>query len=311
MDANPASGARVADPYVQRITDRVHAYIQPDGGWCLNNAGIVIGEDQVLLIDTAATAKRTFALRDAVTELTNAPVRSVVNTHHHGDHTHGNYVFADTATIIGHEQCAPGIQAEGKLLEQLWPAVEWGEIERVVPTETFDTSVTVDVGGVSVEVIHIPASHTVSDSVVWLPEQRVLFTGDLVFSGGTPFVLMGSVSGSLAALGTLRAFEPEVIVAGHGQVVAGVSELDAMERYLTWLAELAAEAHARGLSPLEAAQAADLGEFARLHNSERLAGNLHRAYAEVEGAEPGAQLDLGAAIVDIANYGGGMPECLA
>jgi cyclase len=136
------AGVRVADPYVQKITERVHAYIQPDGGWCLNNAGIVIGDEQVLLIDTAATTKRTFALRDAVGELTGAPIRTVVNTHHHGDHTHGNYVFADTATIIGHEQCAAAIQAEGSLLEQLWPAVEWGEIERVVPTETFSASTT-------------------------------------------------------------------------------------------------------------------------------------------------------------------------
>lgn len=310
MNAIP-SGARVADPYVQKITDRVHAYIQPDGGWCLNNAGVVIGDEQVLLIDTAATARRTFALRDAISELTDVPVRTVVNTHHHGDHTHGNYVFADTATIIGHERCAPGIQAEGKLLEQLWPAVEWGEVERVVPNETFTDRVVVDVGGIVAEIIHVPASHTVSDSVVWLPEQRVLFTGDLVFSGGTPFILMGSLTGSLAALGALREFDPLVIVAGHGKVT-DVSELDAAETYLMWLTELAAETHSRGLSPLEAAMSADLGAFAHLHNPERLAANLHRAYAELDGAEPGAALNLGAAIVDIVTYGGGaMPECLA
>jgi cyclase len=304
------TGARVAEPYLQKITDRVHAYIQPDGGWCLNNAGIVIGDEQVLLIDTAATAKRTFALRDAIASLTDAPVRTVVNTHHHGDHTHGNYVFADTATIIGHELCAPGIQAEGKLLEQLWPAVEWGEIERVVPDQTFSEKVTLDVDGIVAEVIHIPASHTVGDSVVWLPEQRVLFTGDLIFSGGTPFILMGSLAGSLAAVSKLRDFDPSVIVAGHGQVT-DVSAIDATENYLAWLAQYSADAHARGLSPLEAAQRADLGAFAQLHNAERLVANLHRAYAELDGAAPGAALDLGAAIVDIANYGGGMPECLA
>lgn len=309
MNDSPA-GARVADPYVQKLTDRVHAYIQPDGGWCLNNAGIVIGEEQVLLIDTAATAKRAFMLRDAIGRLTEAPVRNVVNTHHHGDHTHGNYVFADTARIIGHERCGDGIRAEGKLLEQLWPYVEWGEIERVVPNETFAQSVTLDVDGITAELVHIPPSHTVSDTVVWLPEQRVLFTGDLIFSGGTPFVLMGSVSGSLAALDKLREFEPEVIVPGHGPVT-DTSGIDTAERYLTWLTEVAAQGHGRGLSPLEVAQGADLGEFAALHNGERLAANLHRAYAELEGAEPGAAIDLGAAIVDIAGYGGGMPECLA
>ena len=309
MNGTPA-GAPVADPYLQKITDRVHAYIQPDGGWCLNNAGIVIGEEQVLLIDTAATAKRTFALRDAVASLTDTPVRTVVNTHHHGDHTHGNYVFADTARIIGHERCAAGIQAEGKLLEQLWPYVEWGEIERVVPSETYDTTVTLDIDGIVAQLVHIPPSHTLSDTVVWLPEQRVLFTGDLIFSGGTPFILMGSLSGSLAALGKLREFDPLVIVAGHGPVT-DATVIDTAERYLTWLTQYAADAHARGLSPLEAAQAADLGEFAQWPESERLAGNLHRAYAEIDGAAPGGPMDLGAAIVDIANYGGGMPECFA
>ena len=304
------TGTRTADPYLKRITDRVHAYIQPDGGWCLNNAGIVLGDEQVLLIDTAATAKRTFALRDAVGSLTDAPVRTVVNTHHHGDHTHGNYVFAETATIVGHELCAASIQAEGKLLEQLWPAVEWGEFERVVPNETFEASTTRDVDGIVAEVVHIPAAHTVSDSVVWLPEERVLFTGDLIFSGGTPFILMGSLAGSRAALTTLRDFDPLVIVAGHGQVT-DVSAIDTAESYLTWLTQLAAEAHARGLSPLEAARSAELSDFAHLHNPERLVANLHRAYAELDGAAPGAALDLGAAIADIANYGGGMPECLA
>ena len=304
------ANARVADPYLQKITDRVHAYVQPDGGWCLNNAGIVVGDEQVLLIDTATSTKRTLALRDAVTSLTSAPVRTVVNTHHHGDHTRGNYVFADTARIIGHERLADGIRAEGNVFEQLWPAVEWGEYKPTVPTETFAESMTLEIDGIVTQVVHIPAAHTTNDSVVWLPEQRVLFTGDLIFSGGTPFVLLGSVSGSLAALGTLRAFDPLVIVPGHGPV-ADASVIDVAESYFTWLTELAADAHSRGLAPLEAAKTADLGEFAHLHETERLAANLHRAYAELDGAAPGAPLDLDAAILDMATYGGGMPECFA
>lgn len=306
-----ATSARVADPYLQQITDRVHAYIQPDGGWCLNNAGIVIGDDQVLLVDTAATAARSFALRDAIASLTDAPVRTLVNTHHHGDHTHGNFVFADTARIIGHELCPDEIRAQGHMLEQLWPAVEWGEIKLTVPTETFESSAALDIEGVDARLVHIPAAHTTNDTVVWLPAQRVLFSGDLIFSGGTPFVLMGSLSGSLAALGMLRAFDPLVIVPGHGPVT-DAGAIDATEQYLTWLTRIAADAYARGRSPLEAAREADLSPFAHLHNPERLAGNLHRAYAEIGGAAPGAELDLGAAIFDIAGYGDGtMPECLA
>jgi cyclase len=289
----------------------VHAYVQPDGGWCLNNAGIIVGERQVVLVDTAATAARTMALRDAVAALTDAPVGIVVNTHHHGDHTHGNYIFAPTARIIGHEHCADEIIAQGDLLEQLWPAVEWGGIEITPPSEHFTAGLTLDVDGLELQLVHIPPAHTTNDTVVWLPRQRVLFTGDLIFSGGTPFILMGSLSGSRAALEQLRAFAPEVIVAGHGPVT-DAGAIAATEDYLTWLAALARDGHARGLSPLEAAQQAELGPFAALRNPERLAGNLHRAYAELDGAIPGAPIELGPAIRDMAAYnGGGLPECLA
>jgi cyclase len=304
-------GPRVAAPYVRRVADRVHAYVQPDGGWCLNNAGIIVGDRQVVLVDTAATAARTEALRDAVASLTDAEVGIVVNTHHHGDHTNGNYLFAPTARIIGHEHCADEIVAESGLLERLWPEVEWGEIEITPPSEHFTTGLTLDVDGIEVELVHIPPAHTTNDTVVWLPQQRVLFTGDVIFSGGTPFILMGSLSGSLAALDRLRAFGPEVVVSGHGPVT-GVDEIAATERYLTWLDSLARDAHARGLSPLEAARQADLGPFATLRNPERLAGNLHRAYAELDGALPGAAIDLGAAIRDMTIHNGGrLPECLA
>jgi cyclase len=302
---------RVAAPYILRVADRVHAYVQPDGGWCLNNAGIILGERQVALVDTAATVARTLALRDAVATLTDAEVGIVVNTHHHGDHTHGNQLFAETARVIGHERCAAEVVAQGDLLERLWPAVEWGEIEVTPPTEHYATELTLDLDGIRLELVHIPVAHTTNDTVVWLPQQRVLFTGDLIFSGGTPFILMGSLSGSLAALDRLRAFAPEVIVPGHGPVT-DAGAIDNTERYLTWLADLARDAHTRGLSPLEAAKEADLGPFANLLDPERLAGNLHRAYAELDGALPGAPIDLGAAILDMAMYGGGaLPECLA
>lgn len=309
MTLSPAT--RAATPYARQVADHVYAYVQPDGGWCLNNAGIVVGESQVLLIDTAATERRTVALRDTVAALTGAPVRTVVNTHHHGDHTHGNYLFADTARIIGHDGCADEIEAQGDLLMRLWPQVEWGGFRIVPPTESLGAGLSLDIDGIAVELEPVPAAHTTNDTIGWLPRQRVLFTGDLIFSGGTPFILMGSLAGSLAVLDRLRAYEPAVIVAGHGPVT-DASAITATRRYLTWLDELARAAHAAGLSPLRAARQADLGPFAALLNPERLVGNLHRAYAELDGAAPGDPIDLAAAIADMAAYNDGrMPECLA
>ncbi|MGH3493067.1 MAG: MBL fold metallo-hydrolase [Sciscionella sp.] len=302
---------RTAAPYLQQLADRVHAYVQPDGGWCLNNAGIIVGDSQVVLVDTAATTRRTLALRDAVATLSAAPVRIVVNTHHHGDHTHGNYLFAPTARIIGHEHCAAEILAQGDLLERLWPEVEWGQIQITTPSEHYAAAMTLDIDGITAHLVHIPPAHTTNDTVLWLPEQRVLFTGDLIFSGGMPFILMGSLAGSIAALDRLRAFAPEVIMPGHGPVTTATAIQDTAD-YLTWLAELASEAHAAGLTPLEAARQADLTAFTHLLNPERVVGNLHRAYAEIDGAAPGAPLDLPAAIGDMAAYSNGrLPQCLA
>jgi glyoxylase-like metal-dependent hydrolase (beta-lactamase superfamily II) len=83
----------VDDPYVLRLTPHVHAYVQPDGGWCLNNAGFVSDGGTTLLVDTAATERRARMLRDAM-EASAVPRPDVlVNTHHHGDHTYGNWIF--------------------------------------------------------------------------------------------------------------------------------------------------------------------------------------------------------------------------
>jgi cyclase len=147
--------------------------------------------------------------------------------------------------------------------------------------------------------------------VAWIPEQRVLFSGDLIFNGGTPFVLMGSVSGSLEALAAVVELEPEIIVPGHG-APGGIEMVNACGSYLRWLQQSAGEAFVVGLSPLEAARELDLGDFAALGDTERLAGNLHRAFAECRGARPGEPIDLTAAFADMIALNGGRPlRCMA
>src|SRR5919108_6389729 len=105
-------------PRLEKIADRIYAYVQPDGTWCLNNAGFLVGPDGVTLIDTAATERRARGLRDAIASVTALAPRTVINTHHHGDHTYGNGVFAADATIIGHEACRAEMAEQGLLLTQ-------------------------------------------------------------------------------------------------------------------------------------------------------------------------------------------------
>ncbi|MEW2087330.1 MBL fold metallo-hydrolase [Streptomyces sp. NPDC005283] len=293
------------------IADGVHAYEQPDGGWCLNNAGLVVGADgQSMLVDTVATEQRARHLRDEVLRRNPLPPRTVVNTHFHGDHTFGNQFFPE-ALVVAHERTRTEMSAAGLGLTGLWPGVCWGDLELTLPHITFGDRMTLYVGGVRAELVHIgPAAHTTNDTVVWLPEQRVLFTGDLVMSGAMPFCLMGSVSGSVRAMKRLRGFDAVTVVPGHGPV-GGPELIDSTEAYFRWLGELAADGRAAGLTPLALARELAPGPYDGLLDSERLVPNLHRAYAELDGAAPGDPLDVGALFGEMTEYHGGLPACHA
>lgn len=293
-------------PYVVQPAAGVYAYVQPDGGWCLNNAGFVSDGGRTLLVDTAATERRALALREAVTAAGVPLPRTVVNTHHHGDHTYGNGVFAPEALIVGHDNARAEQLAAGHQLELIWPATDFGAIEIVPPDLTFSERLTLHVGETEVQVIHPGVAHTTGDAVVWLPRQRVVFTGDLVFAEGTPFLAMGSLSGSLRALELLRSLGAETVVPGHGPLT-DASAYGATERYLRFVAELARDGREKGLTPLEVAQGADLGEFAAWRESERLVANVHRAYAELAGEPEGSALDIMAVLRDMTVMNGGTP----
>jgi cyclase len=310
--AHDDRGRDVPPPRVVEVADRIFAYLQPDGSWWLNNTGFVAGGDLVISIDTCATESRTRAYLSEVEATTGSVPRLLVNTHHHGDHTNGN-CFLPFATIVGHERCREQILEAGILrVPGIWEPVEWGDLSPAPPFVTFDDSLNLYAGDLRVELSHLgPAAHTTNDVVAWLPEHRVLFGGDLVFNGGTPFVLMGSVSGTIAALDRLSQFPADVIVPGHGEP-CGAEAVAAAGDYLRFVLETANEGRAAGLAPLEAAREADLGDFAGLTDPERLVGNLHRAYAELDGAAAGAPIDLAAALRDMVAFNGGEPlRCLA
>ncbi len=299
-------------PQLVEVADDVYAYVQPDGTWWINNTGFIVADDGVTAIDTCSTERRTRAFLDTVADVTSAPIRVVINTHHHGDHTHGNYL-THPATIIGHVRCRELVIASGTPhFEGVFDGPDWGEIEIAPPFVTFDDHLTVWTGDIRTELHYIGTpAHTTNDIVAFLPDQRVLFAGDLVFNGGTPFVLMGSVSGSLAAAQRVRSFDADIVVPGHGPV-CDLSVLDRMVRYYEFLQATAVDIRSAGVSALDAARDLDLGEFAELSDPERIVGNLHRALYELDGNEPGGPMNIPAAIGDMIAYNGGKPlRCLA
>ncbi|MEU7280607.1 MBL fold metallo-hydrolase [Streptomyces sp. NPDC045431] len=294
------------DPYTVQLAPGVHAYVQPDGGWCLNNAGFVSDGETTVLVDTAATERRALWLREALREHGAPLPRFVVNTHHHGDHTYGNSVFTPGATVVGHEACRREVLAAGRQLHLVWPQTDFGDIDVTAPSLTYEDRLTLHVGSTEVELIHPGVAHTPGDTIVHLPGQSVVFTGDLVFEGGTPFLASGSLRGSLRAVELLRSLGARTVVPGHGPLT-DPSAYDATERYLRYVAELAEKGRAKGLTPLEVAREADLGEFAAWRESERLVANVHRAYAELDGEPEGSPLDIAAVFGDMTAMNGGVP----
>ena len=294
---------------LHELVEGVFAWVQPDGTWWINNSGAISGDDGTIIIDTCATEQRTLRFLAAVDEATEgAPIRIAANTHDHGDHTHGNCLLPEETALIAHESTRRRILRDTTIdsSPQQWdPAPDWGNVRRRAPAIVTRSGLTVYTGERRVDLLHPGhAAHTQGDLVAWLPEEHVLFTGDLVFHGLTPLVFAGSVSGALEALDWLASFGADYLVPGHGPI-ADESAIDSVladhERYYRFVLETAECGRRDGLSMLETAQQVDLGEFAAWADAERLVLNLHRAQAEFTGRT----LDMAQAFRDAITWNGG------
>jgi cyclase len=302
-------------PVLTEVGPGVHAYVQPDGGWMVNNTGAVVGEDgDLLLVDTTSTEARNRALLAACAGLSDRPPRLLVNTHHHGDHTFGNWMLPASTTIVGHRRCREEVLAAGFVASQVLTGPDYGRQELRPPDLVFDDRLALEAGGRHVELVHVGPAHTNNDVLVWLPEERVLFAGDLCFTGGQPFLVEGSVAGFTEALQEIRHLGPEVLVPGHGPVRQGEEVgalLDELTAYTAFVEDIAREGYARGHSPLELATAHRDNPFATWQESERLVLNLHRAYSELDGNPRLTRLHLGGIWPDMVAFHGGAIGCHA
>jgi cyclase len=310
MSSSRHDHPELGPPELAEVGDGVFAYIQPDGSWYINNTGFVVGRSSVISIDACSTERRTRAYLDRIGSVTPAPVTMLVNTHHHGDHTYGNSLFGQ-ATIVGHENCRAQLIATGMPGNTgIWKPVDWGDVTLAPPTLTFADRVRLWSDDQPLEVSYVgQAAHTTGDSLVWLPEQEVLFCGDLLFNGGTPFLLMGSVRGAIDVLTNVVAPIPaRTIVPGHG-APCDRQLIGTIVGYLEFVLATAEKGIAAGLSPLDLARQTDLGDYAGWLDTERIVGNLHRAYADLGAA---ADVDVIAALTDMVRYNNGEPlSCYA
>jgi cyclase len=300
-------------PSLRPVADGVFAWVRPNGGGWVENAGAIVTPDGVILVDTGNTELHTQGLLWAVAHATSgARVMYAVNTHHQGDHTFGNSLLPKHTVIIGHDASRaawPADLAAGEFwtaARRTMPADPGAPDDEPVtgrpPTLTIGTRLSLHHGEHEVEVLHpgYPA-HTAGDLVAWLPRQGVLFAGGLLCNRGTPIAYQGSIDGSLRALDWIAGFAPDHVVPGHGPVIdaSGLQAiLDAHRRYYKFVLDTAQAGVQDGLSPLEAARRCELGPFADLPDAQRIVLNLHRAYADVTTG----RFDLVRAIGDTVSY---------
>ena len=277
------------------------AYLQPDGSWGWSNAGLVVDGERTLLIDTLfdlqLTEQMLGAMRRAVPAA--ASIDTLVNTHANGDHCYGNQLVGG-ARIIASERTAaemvelpPGAMAAlveqapqmgelGAFFLDCFGAFDFRGIELTLPQETFSGALTVAVGDRKLELIEVGPAHTRGDTLVHAPRERVLFSGDILFSGAHPITWAGPVSNWIAACERILAMDPELIVPGHGPL-AGADAVRELKAYFEYLYEQARRCRAEGMTALEAARAIALDRWADWGDPERLVVNVDNIYRELEG----------------------------
>jgi glyoxylase-like metal-dependent hydrolase (beta-lactamase superfamily II) len=294
---------------VHELGNSLYAYLQPDGGWGWSNAGLVCDGDQSLLVDTLFDRRLTERMLSALRQATPAATQidTLVNTHANGDHCYGNQLVGE-ARIVASERTAtemsamppaafaalaeqaPQMGEVGAFFLECFGQFDFTGLELVLPSETFDGERTLSVGDKEVRLIEVGPAHTRGDTLVLLPEERVLFSGDILFHGGHPIAWAGPVSNWLAACDRILALEVEVIVPGHGPL-ADKSAVAELKAYFEYLYEQARDLHGQGLTPVQAARALSLDRWAHWGEAERLAVNLDTIFRELDGSqEPGNTL---------------------
>lgn len=200
------------------------------------NIGASVGEDGIVVVDDQY-APMADKIKAALRGITDKPVRFVINTHYHGDHTGGNAIFQQTVPIIAQDNVRKRLQEGGTAGNLGGVHVEAKpQPKEALPIITFDHDVTVHLNGEDIRALHFPSGHTDGDSVIFFPKSNVVHMGDDFVTYGFPFVDLsggGSVEGMIAALEQIvQELPPDVkVIPGHGPL----SNLDDVRRFTAML----------------------------------------------------------------------------
>jgi len=237
----------------------------------ISNAAFVVTPAGVVVIDALGSPALAERLLLEIRKLTSQPVTHVIVTHYHADHIYGLQAFRKQgARIVAHRSALEYLNSETarqRLETSRTELAPWVDAQTVLVSadEWIDGDKTLSVGGTSFVIRHVGPSHTPEDLVVYLPKEKVLFAGDLVFRNRIPFVGQADSGRWIQALDVLLTFDATTIVPGHGPLSSEARrDMQQTRDYLVYLRTTMGEA-ARNLEPFEDAyQAADWSRFEKL-----------------------------------------------
>ena len=266
------------------------------------NSVVIINESDVMLVDSHITAAAAWVLLDELKTITDKPVRYVVNTHYHFDHAHGNQIFPADVEVIGHvftreklegnvleertfQSFTSGIPGQIEFLKQQIADESdaqarsplegrlrvqenyWAALQEVVPTPpnvTLERQMTLYRGGREIQLHFLGRGHTGGDVVVYLPEERIVCTGDLL--GPNPsFMGDGYLNEWVETLDALAKLDFVTALPGHGAPVEGKAKIEHYKSYLTDLWNQLRRLHSAGVSAQDAAGRVDLTAHSRFY----------------------------------------------
>lgn len=206
---------------LRELANGVYAYLQPPL-ICYSTAGVIVGERDVIVIDSLTNAVMAEHLLEEIRRVTDAPVRFLINTHSHFDHVYTNHLFP-TATVIashrGREETKANRLAQERhdaLFALLFPDVDLRGGRYTVQDASFGGGLSLYQGRREVRVLELGVGHSESDVVVHLPDERIVFCGDVFLNGLPPLPLEGHVTQMIAILKAIEALGADIYVAGHG-----------------------------------------------------------------------------------------------
>ncbi|HUA34991.1 MAG TPA: MBL fold metallo-hydrolase [Candidatus Binataceae bacterium] len=289
---------------LQEVGDGCYAYLQPDGSWGWSNAGLIADGDQSLLVDTLFDLKLTQEMLDVMrdAEPRAKKIGTLVNTHSNGDHCFGNELVHG-AEIIASKACAEEMKHDGgagRLAEmkrnskamgdagaffaEIFAPFDFEGINVTMPTVTFEHEMTRKVGNKTVRLIEVGPAHTAGDVLAYVPSDRVIYTGDILFIYGHPIIWAGPVANWVKACQLMLDLDVDTVVPGHGPITdkGGVAEV---KGYLEYITREARKRYDAGMPMAEAAQDISLADYSSWGDAERIAVNVASLYREFSGGK--------------------------